>query len=160
MAQVMEKSEQEDPIAVQLFLSFAKLAPSKKRRVNTLISLLDKSDDLDEQREIALAIAEILMPKLAGINDALGTVADLEEGIKPDVKEAAQAYRKKIGQAIRQKREALGLTQEQLAEKAGLLQSHISRLEIGMHAPTKNTIDRLAQALGVRPGELDLLDSD
>ena len=121
---------------------------------------MEKSDDYDEQREIALAIAEILTPNLIGVNDAIGTVADLEDGIKPDVKEAAQAYRKNVGQMIRERREALGWTQEELAKKAGLLQSHISRLEIGMHAPTKNTIDRLAKALGVAPGELDLLDND
>ncbi len=161
MAQAVEQQRDEkDPVAVQLILTYARLPLTKKRRVITLFGLLDKSDDPDEQREIALAIAEILTPKLIGINDSLGTVGDLEAGIKPDIKEAAQAYRKRIGQAIRQWRETRGLTQEQLAEKSGLLQSHISRLEIGMHAPTKNTIDRLALALGVAPAELDVLDDD
>ncbi len=161
MAVAMQKEkQQDDPVAVQLLMNFAKLPPNKKRRVDTLISFLEKSDDLDEQREIALAIAEIIAPKLIGINEALGTVADLEEGIPAETKDAAQEYRKKIGQAIRERREALGLTQVQLAEKSGLLQSHISKLEIGMHAPTKFTLERLAKALGMASRDLDILDDD
>lgn len=48
---------------------------------------------------------------------------------------------KRIGRRIRQRREALGLTQEQLAEKIGLTPNYISTLELliqnhsQMHSP-------------------------
>lgn len=52
-------------------------------------------------------------------------------------------------QTVRELREARGLTQKQLAPRAGIPQSHLSRIEIGMHAPREATRTRLADALGV-----------
>ena len=56
---------------------------------------------------------------------------------------------------IKQKREASGPTQTQLAKKSGLPQSHISRLEAGKHSPSRATLERIANALGVALDELD-----
>jgi transcriptional regulator with XRE-family HTH domain len=64
-------------------------------------------------------------------------------------------YRQMVGARIRSKRESLGWTQEQLADVTGLAQSHISRLEVGKHAPTFQTIERIAGALQVAAGDLD-----
>jgi len=49
-----------------------------------------------------------------------------------------------------------GLSQTQLAEKAGLKQSAIARLESDKHTPTKATQEKLAEALGVKAGQLTL----
>ncbi len=53
-----------------------------------------------------------------------------------------------ISKRIAKERQAAGLTQAQLAQKAGLLQSHISRLETGKHSPSHATISKIAKALG------------
>ncbi len=52
--------------------------------------------------------------------------------------------------AIRKLREAEGLTQEQLAQRAKVSQAYLSRLEAGQRkAPTIRIAQRLAKALGV-----------
>lgn len=57
---------------------------------------------------------------------------------------------------IRQER---GLTQQQLAERAGLKQPRIAEIERSDANPTLLTISRIAYALGVTPGRL-LVDVD
>lgn len=42
-----------------------------------------------------------------------------------------------------------GLSQEQLAERAGLQRTHISRIEAGKYAVTLETIQAIAEALGM-----------
>ena len=60
-----------------------------------------------------------------------------------------------VGKRIKVARERLGLTQVDLAIKAGLTQSHISRLESAAHSATNKTLEKIAQALGVEVRELD-----
>ncbi|MGS2808221.1 helix-turn-helix domain-containing protein [Nocardia sp. MW-W600-9] len=55
-----------------------------------------------------------------------------------------------LAQAIRELRLELGLTQTQLAERAGLRQPEVSRLESGGGTPTIGMLERLAHALEVR----------
>jgi transcriptional regulator with XRE-family HTH domain len=52
---------------------------------------------------------------------------------------------------IRQARE---MTQEQLAERAGVTREYIARLEAGRYDPSLSTIERLAKALKVKVGDL------
>lgn len=49
---------------------------------------------------------------------------------------------------IRQLREALGVTQQQLANAAGTSQSAVAAYEGGRKSPTWRTVERLAQAVG------------
>lgn len=60
--------------------------------------------------------------------------------------EARRAYL--IGRAVRERRVALGLTQAELATRAGMTQSALSRLEGGGSVPTIPVLDRLAGAMG------------
>ena len=58
-----------------------------------------------------------------------------------------------VGEKARKRREELGLTQGQVAERAGLTQSALSRLEAGSSGtPTIGVLVRLAKAL-----ELELM---
>ena len=55
---------------------------------------------------------------------------------------------------LREIRERLFMTQAELAERSGVAESNISRIESGIQIPRISTIRRLALALGVSPGDL------
>ena len=52
-----------------------------------------------------------------------------------------------IGQVVRQRRLALGLSQAEVAARAGMSQPALSRLEAGGTVPTIPVLERIAQAL-------------
>ncbi len=64
------------------------------------------------------------------------------------------------GRATRIARAARGLSQKQLAEKAGVDASYVSLLEGARRVPTVATIDRLAVALHLPRHLFDLLAAD
>ncbi|MDN5856886.1 MAG: helix-turn-helix domain-containing protein, partial [Actinomycetia bacterium] len=68
--------------------------------------------------------------------------ADYREGYY----EARRAFL--IGQAVRERRLALGLSQTQVAANAGMTQPALSRLEAGGTVPTIPVLERIAAALG------------
>jgi len=53
-------------------------------------------------------------------------------------------------------REKKFLTQEELAQKAGLVVVTINRIEKGRQKPRFRTIRKLAEVLGVEPGDIEL----
>jgi ribosome-binding protein aMBF1 (putative translation factor) len=55
-----------------------------------------------------------------------------------------------IGQAVRERRLELGLSQVELAERAGMTQSALSRLEAGAVVPTIPVLDRVCAALDAK----------
>lgn len=69
--------------------------------------------------------------------------------------EQRQKVRDRIGQRIMTLRKLRGMTQEQLSEAAGLHRSHISRLEAGRYSVTLETIQAIAEALGMT---VDIID--
>ena len=56
---------------------------------------------------------------------------------------------KLFGQAVRSRRLAAGITQEKLAEHAGLHPTYISMVERGVRNPTLDASDRIAGVLKV-----------
>lgn len=56
----------------------------------------------------------------------------------------------RIGERIKQLREAAGLTQTQLAEKTGLKQENINRIEKGKYSTGQDILTKIASALGKR----------
>jgi transcriptional regulator with XRE-family HTH domain len=54
-----------------------------------------------------------------------------------------------LKQALRSRRKALGLTQEELGQRAGLAAKHVSRIENGTHEPKVSTLFALVSALGL-----------
>src|SRR5271168_1205243 len=61
-----------------------------------------------------------------------------------------------LGTAIRNKRNELGFSQEELADRAGLHRTYISDIERGARNLSLESIDKLAQALKVSIGSLFL----
>lgn len=59
-----------------------------------------------------------------------------------------------FGRRIRERRVKLGLSQEQVAERAELHWTFVSGVERGVRNPSLNTIGRLARALDTTPSEL------
>lgn len=59
-----------------------------------------------------------------------------------------------VGRNIRRIRKARGLTQEQLAEEAGMAMRYLSGVERGEENPTLRFLAKIAEALGVPPAEL------
>jgi transcriptional regulator with XRE-family HTH domain len=59
-----------------------------------------------------------------------------------------------LGQNVRRRREARDLTQEKLAEKAGLDPTYISGIERGLRNPGIKNVARLAKALGFTTADL------
>lgn len=53
-----------------------------------------------------------------------------------------------VGEHVRVVRQAAGLTQQQLADRAGTTQPVIARLELGVRLPTLRTLEKVARALG------------
>jgi DNA-binding XRE family transcriptional regulator len=66
-----------------------------------------------------------------------------------------KSWAEHVGAKIRQLRAEAGMTQDQLAETAGLPQSHISRIENAQHSATHLTLEKIAKALGVEVGKID-----
>ncbi len=61
---------------------------------------------------------------------------------------------KAFGAALRERRAVVGLSQESLAERAGLDRTYVGGLERGKRNPTLRVIWLLAESLEVRPSEL------
>lgn len=59
-----------------------------------------------------------------------------------------------FGTVLFDRREAVGMTQMELAARAGLTNAFISRLEHGQSSPSLTTIVELAKALGTTGADL------
>ena len=62
--------------------------------------------------------------------------------------------KKKLGVRISQLRLEAGMTQAKLAEKANLSIDSLSRIERGDRAPSLESLEKIAEALGNDPAEL------
>jgi transcriptional regulator with XRE-family HTH domain len=66
----------------------------------------------------------------------------------------AKRLRAAFGQRLRELRDKHGLSQDSLSDATGIHSTAIGRMERGEREPRLSTILRLADGLGVQPGEL------
>lgn len=59
-----------------------------------------------------------------------------------------------LGVNLRQARQQLGMSQEQVAELSGVHATEVSRIEAGKRDPRVSTVERLARAVKLKPGQL------
>ena len=69
-------------------------------------------------------------------------------------KRAQPDIRERFGDAVRSRREELGLTQEDLADRAGIHRTYLSDIERGSRNLSLLNIQRLAAALTLSMSEL------
>jgi len=69
-------------------------------------------------------------------------------------KGAVADIRERFGFAVKDRREALGLTQEEFAERAGIYRTYLSDVERGTRNLSLLNIERLAKALSLKISEL------
>ena len=72
----------------------------------------------------------------------------------PSADELRSARRTAFGDAIRARRQSLGLSQEQLADRAGIERKSVSRVETGAYSPSVDRLWNICDALGVLPRAL------
>jgi transcriptional regulator with XRE-family HTH domain len=65
-----------------------------------------------------------------------------------------------VGENVRELRTLSALTQEELADRAGITATALSRIERNEAEPRPSTLRKLAAALGVEPRELIRRSSD
>lgn len=61
-----------------------------------------------------------------------------------------------FGKKLQKLRKSKGLTQEKLAELAGVHEKHISKLELGIYKPSFDTLNKIMKALDVNTEEAEL----
>lgn len=59
-----------------------------------------------------------------------------------------------LGKRIREYRQKYALTQFQLAEKLGIDDKHLSRIELGKNMPQAGVISKLAEVFNIEPKDL------
>lgn len=65
-----------------------------------------------------------------------------------------KTIRNKFGEKVRELRRARGLSQEELAFRAGIHRNYLGGIERGERNPALDNISAIAKALGVDPSEL------
>jgi transcriptional regulator with XRE-family HTH domain len=63
-------------------------------------------------------------------------------------------HRQAFGQALREIRTALQLSQDELAYRAGIDRTYVSILELGQKSPTLDVVFKIAHGLGLPPSDL------
>lgn len=89
------------------------------------------------------------------------TVTEHSQSVKPDNDKQSESkipqkesIPRLFGQNVRKYRKARGLTQEQLSERLGVSQKHLSIIETGIQFASASLIERLCEELSVAPADL------
>lgn len=122
------------------------LQDDDKNDLYLLMKELPQAETNDDVQEIADSMLEILDQKPINLNT-------LNLGSAPG--SGLKKWIDYVGGKIRDLRIKSAMTQEDLANKSGLPQSHISRLESGKHSPSQMTLEKIARALNVELSDLD-----
>jgi transcriptional regulator with XRE-family HTH domain len=69
-------------------------------------------------------------------------------------KQDKSALLSRLGIAIRAKRKSIGLSQESLADAAGIVRAHMGRIERGERNVTLLNVEKISSALGLESGQL------
>jgi len=130
-----------------------RVPPSSRQNMGEIL----RAQGLEEYDEMALLAAaegrsaqdDFLIREV--IEDEPGEViyAVVEfEGDEAEPQESTPSWCALLGAEIAQRRRDLGMTQRELAERTGIDQAQISRIEQGRATPTIDTLEALAKGVG------------
>ena len=105
------------------------------------------SDDPEDREEAIKTCLEILSP--------IPPSAKVSPMVADDNEASLGTWTGFVSDRVKKARLDAALTQEQLAEKAGIPQSHVSRIETGKHSPTQMTLQKIATALSLPLSHFD-----
>jgi len=142
------QAHMENSFALAIAVLRERLVQLSKADQNDLYELLPVllGPEGEEQERAIVAVHEIM-------DQGDDTVEQMELPDGPD--EDLKNWTQFVSGRIRAARKEAGLTQEQVAEAAGLPQSHISRIETGQHSPNASTLEKIAKALDVPTSHFD-----
>jgi ribosome-binding protein aMBF1 (putative translation factor) len=149
MNTVMPEEMLNDPIALAIAVLVDRIRTLPKEDRNDLFALVEalETAQTEEDRDaVARGMREILRQQKSQLQPMI---------LGGEPSEGLQRWMGFVSDRIRHFREQAGLTQQELADKTGLRQSHISRLEQGHHSPSALTLEKIAGALGIAISELD-----
>lgn len=135
-----------------LVARMVKLDEADQRALFVCVKDLSTIKGREDAEDTMKTILEILEPRPEG-----GILVSSDELDKAHPRQCHESWLVWISQQLKSLREERRMTQEELAERSGLPQSHISRLEAGRHSPSMKTLKKLAGALGVDVNSLTLL---
>lgn len=69
-------------------------------------------------------------------------------------------FYKQLGINIKKKREILGLTQQELADKTGISLNHVGKIEVAFSKPSLDAIIKIATTLNITVSELCKFEQD
>jgi ribosome-binding protein aMBF1 (putative translation factor) len=142
----VDMSEAAVTMAIAVLADRIRTLPKEDREdLSQLSKALFEAETKEEEESAARAMREILEQAPVHVRP----FPDEEPG--PGLKQ----WMNFIGGRIKDAREKADLTQMQLAERSGLPQSHISRLENGQHSPSFVTLSKIALALKIPISDLD-----
>jgi len=136
----MSLQERQVALAMSVVMDrLLRLPEADRNDLYVLLKELVSAQTVEDQNGICDTMVEILDGRRTTVS-RLDLAAESSKGrLKPWVDFVARR--------LRDARKEARLTQEQLAEMAGLPQSHISRIENGKHSPANSTVEKIAKAL-------------
>jgi DNA-binding XRE family transcriptional regulator len=167
LAHVLESSDPEALVDVRFSKAdrtvWLEFADGLRRALSwpTLSSALELDEARRSLRPDTIRIGD--HPETLELLDARGRVVQIDSAairalldtrFAKNVYAASEAAAASLGDRLRERREAAGLTQAQLADRSGLTQEMISNLERGKHQPRFETLQKYAKGLGHSVGNM------
>ncbi|MCR9064466.1 MAG: helix-turn-helix domain-containing protein [Cytophagales bacterium] len=114
---------------------------------------LNEDESVDLSKKMTVDYPNIdkksrVMYPTSGNDGGVATIKDQFDLVSADRKFNETYHRIVLGQRIKKLREDAGLTQEQLAEKSGILRPNLVRIESGKYSTGIDIISQIAKALG------------
>lgn len=125
------------------------LPEDDKKDLSELVLELLKAQNEEEKLSVWTAMREILSQK-----PVASRPISLEAGRSKPIGKAKN-WAEYIGKTIRQFRKDRNWTQAELAQRAGIPQSHVCRIELAEYTPTYRTLEKIAKAFGLDVHQID-----
>lgn len=138
-----------------IFPAYVKSGVEVKRIIEDMVNIINDPTTSDDERHAALdTLVEIFFPQDDGFGVDLESPANLNDSEAVEAEKAMSLQESIFSDNLRSLMKTRKMTQQKLAEKAGVGQSAISMMVKRKCRPQQGTIARIAEALGVKPQEL------